>query len=71
MSDIIDLACAREEEHRAIALSEQARRAGLAGKSAKPPARRLALPGVTACVDCQAELEYAGNRDGERKWTSR
>ena len=73
MTDPFDRATEREEELRADALAAQARRAGLAGKTAAdsaarcricdepiPEARRRALPGVQTCVDCQADLERAG-----------
>lgn len=72
MTDIYDRATEREEEDRADALAAQERRAGLAGKTIDdsathcrvcdgpiPEARRLALPGVQTCVDCQEELEQA------------
>lgn len=73
MTDIFDRASEREAELLGDALAEQARRAGLSGKTlddsahhcrvcddAIPTARRRALPGVQTCVDCQAELERAG-----------
>lgn len=72
MPDEFDRAQEREQTLRDDALREQARRAGLAGKtiadSARycidcdapiPEARRLAVPGVQRCVDCQ-ELEERG-----------
>jgi phage/conjugal plasmid C-4 type zinc finger TraR family protein len=69
MSDIIDLAAAREEEHRADALAAHFRRRGETRKKSElscvlcdapiPDARRRALRGVTTCVDCQTELERA------------
>lgn len=72
MTDAIDRACEREAEMLADALDEQARRAGLAGKTAAdsaescedcgepiPSARRLAVPGCLLCVDCQAAHERA------------
>jgi phage/conjugal plasmid C-4 type zinc finger TraR family protein len=72
MTDAIDRACEREAEMLADALGEQARRAGLAGKTAAdsaescedcgepiPRARRLAVPGCLLCVDCQAAHERA------------
>lgn len=75
MTDIYDRASEREEADRAIALQEQARRAGLAGKTAAdsaefcamceepiPALRRHLLPGVQTCVDCQTELEQAMKR---------
>lgn len=73
MTDPFDRATEREEELRSDALAEQARRAGLAGKTVAdsatechicdepiPDARRHALPGVQTCIDCQADLERAG-----------
>lgn len=73
MTDLFDRATEREEQDRADALAEQARRAGLDGKTVDdsalvcrvcegpiPEARRRALPGVQTCVDCQADLERAG-----------
>ena len=70
MTDIFDRAAEREEEMRSDALSKQARRSGLSGKtiadSARacrlcdapiPLARRFALPGVETCIDCQRMLE--------------
>lgn len=72
MTDAIDRACDREAEMLADALAEQARRAGLAGKTAAdsaescedcggpiPSARRLAVPGCLLCVECQAAHERA------------
>ena len=73
MTDLYDRATEREEQNRTDALAEQARRAGLEGKTVAdsalfcqlcddpiPAARRRALPGVQTCVECQAELERAG-----------
>ena len=69
MSDSIDLAQAREEEQRTAALADQALRAAQvrgSGESALycdecgvtiPEARRVALPGVRLCVDCQRDAE--------------
>lgn len=70
MTDIYDRATQAEENARSDALDKQRRRAGLDGKtpddSARvcveceepiPEARRLALPGVQTCVDCQTLLE--------------
>lgn len=70
MTDVFDRATEREEQHRAAALAEQERRAGLAGKTVAdsaeacrvcetpiPEARREAIPGVQLCVDCQSDLE--------------
>lgn len=73
MSDDIGRAQAREEEMRQDALAEQSRRAHAeAGDSALtcamceapiPEARRLAVPGVTTCVDCQTAKEASGRWD--------
>ena len=70
MTDDIDRAQAREAEMLADALREQARRAGLAGKTVAdsatecadcgeeiPQERRQALPGIQFCVACQARRE--------------
>ena len=70
MTDIIDLAADREAENLANALAEQARRAGLAGKTVAdsatecadcgeeiPQERRQALPGIQFCVACQTRRE--------------
>jgi phage/conjugal plasmid C-4 type zinc finger TraR family protein len=75
LTDIYDRATEREEELRQDALDQQARRAGLTGKTvtdsatecaicddAIPQNRRLALPGVQTCVACQNELERATGR---------
>lgn len=72
MTDLYDRATEREEETRADALEEQARRAGLRGKtfndSARncrvcddpiPEARRRAVPGTQTCMPCQTDLERA------------
>lgn len=72
MTDIFDRATELEEQQREDALAEQARRAGLAGKTVAdsathcgacghriPQARRKAIPGVQTCVVCQADLERA------------
>jgi len=69
MSDPTDRATEREEEMRQDALAEQARRAQMpAGDSAEfcavceqriPEGRRLALPGVQTCIECQEDLERA------------
>lgn len=74
MTDMFDRAAEREEQQREDALQAQARRAGLAGKTAEdsarhcricesliPVARRRAVPGVQTCVICQADLERAVN----------
>lgn len=76
MTDIYDRATEREEQQRREAIDQQARRAGLAGKTvadsatecaicdeAIPLQRRQAVPGVQTCVDCQAELERATERN--------
>ncbi|MBU1352112.1 MAG: TraR/DksA C4-type zinc finger protein [Gammaproteobacteria bacterium] len=72
MTDDIDRAQAREAQMLADALRDQARRAGLAGKTTAdsaefcqargcgeeiPDTRRNALPGVQLCVACQARQE--------------
>ena len=70
MTDDIDRAQAREAEMLADALREQARRAGLAGKTVAdsatecadcgeeiPQERRQALPGIQFCVACQTRRE--------------
>jgi phage/conjugal plasmid C-4 type zinc finger TraR family protein len=68
MADEMDRAQAREEEMRADALAEHQRRAH--GDATIPSARqcaicdediparrRLAIPGVQTCVECQRDLE--------------
>ena len=70
MTDDIDRASAREAEMLADALRNQARRAGLAGKTIAdsaehcitcghdiPAQRRAAVPGCQLCVVCQAKQE--------------
>lgn len=72
MTDDIDRAQAREAEILQDALRDQARRAGLAGKTAAdsahrcrtpgcgiqiPEQRRQAFPGCQFCVACQARRE--------------
>lgn len=72
MTDDIDRAQAREAELLQDALRDQARRAGLAGKTASdsaefceargcgapiPEQRRQAVPGCKFCVACQARQE--------------
>ena len=72
MIDDIDRAQAREAEMLGDALRDQARRAGLAGKTPAdsaefcqargcgeeiPVTRRRAVPGVQLCVACQARRE--------------
>lgn len=72
MTDVFDRATEIEEAQREDALQEQARRAGLEGKTVAdsashcvvcngriPVARRRAVPGVQTCVECQADLERA------------
>lgn len=72
MSDECDRAQEREEELRADALADQARRAKLEGKTVAdsaehctlceepiPEGRRQALPGVETCIECQRMLEGA------------
>lgn len=70
MTDDVDRASEREAELLADALRDQARRAGLAGKTVAdsaewcqrcgdeiPLARRVAVPGCLYCVACQARSE--------------
>lgn len=70
MSDDVDRASAREQEMLSDALRNQARRAGLHGKTPAdsaaqcaacdesiPPARQIAVPGCQHCVVCQARRE--------------
>ena len=70
LADDIDRASAREAEMLADALRNQARRAGLAGKTAAdsaahciacgngiPALRRAAVPGCQLCVACQWQQE--------------
>jgi phage/conjugal plasmid C-4 type zinc finger TraR family protein len=72
MTDYVDRASEREQEMLADALAEQARRAGLAGKTVADSAstcedcggrisvaRRKAVPGCLLCVECQAAHERA------------
>lgn len=67
MTDDIDRAAEREQQLRDDALRDQARRAGLAGRTVAdsavecedcsepiPEPRRQAVPGVRLCVACQA-----------------
>ena len=74
MSDDVDRASEREQELLGDALRNQARRAGLAGKTVAdsaphcgdcgapiPAARRRAVPGCQSCVRCQERLEH-GNK---------
>lgn len=66
----MDRAQAREEEMRADAMAEHARRAnGVAMLPSAttciecgdqiPEGRRLALPGVQLCIECQGDIERA------------
>lgn len=70
MTDDIDRASEREGEILTEALYQQARRAGLAGKTVAdsaqhchdcdapiPQARRVAVPGCQLCVACQGARE--------------
>lgn len=67
MSDFADLASAREQELRDDALAAHARQVpGVDAESAEQcvlceapiqEARRLALPGVQTCIDCQEDLD--------------
>lgn len=72
MADDVDRANARMEELLGDALRDQARHAGLAGKTAAdsaeyceargcgepiPQARRIAIPGCRYCVPCQSKHE--------------
>ena len=69
MTDVFDRAQAREEEMRQDALAEHARRADGHGTTvsamfcecgvAIPEGRRRALPGVSTCIECQADLGHA------------
>lgn len=75
MTDDVDRASEREAELLADALRDQARRAGLAGKTVAdsaewcercgdeiPQARRVAVPGCLCCVACQTRQEKRGAR---------
>lgn len=75
MPDIFDRASEREEQMRKDALTWQAHRAGLAGKTWRDSAdecrvcgeriqmaRRRAVPGVQTCIECQRDLERAVGR---------
>ncbi|CAN7435997.1 TraR/DksA C4-type zinc finger protein [Acidovorax sp. LjRoot118] len=70
--DDVDRASEREAEMLADALRDQARRAGLQGKTAAdsarwcadcgervPALRRRTVPGCQMCVSCQARVERA------------
>lgn len=72
MTDFCDKGAALEEAQRDDALRDQARRAGLEGKTVEdsarecqvcggviPQDRREAYPGTQTCVPCQADLEAA------------
>ena len=73
MTDVFDRAQEREEEMRQDALGEQARRAAQPApvsaevcvwcESAIPEGRRLAVPGVQTCVECQTDIERQGRAD--------
>jgi phage/conjugal plasmid C-4 type zinc finger TraR family protein len=75
VTDVFDRAQARELEMRQDALAEHARRAQpAAGDSALdcvrcgdaiPEARRLAVPGVKTCIECQTDIERHGGFDWE------
>lgn len=78
-ADINDMASEREEIARQDAIRDQVRRAGLAGKTVADSAhdcsvcgeliaekRRVAVPGVQTCIDCQEELERAAHTNGGR-----
>lgn len=80
MSDIFDKASDRADELLADALEEQARRAGLRGKTINdsallcrvcdepiPEERRAALPGVQTCIECANDLERALAQVGGRR----
>lgn len=67
MTDVCDRAQERDEEMRQDALAERARNAQpAAGDSALacvmcdepiPEGRRLAVPGVKTCIECQRDIE--------------
>lgn len=72
MPDAIDLAQVREQELRDDAMAEHARRGSewfpedegetllcRVCEDFIPEPRRLALPGVHTCIDCQHDLEIA------------
>lgn len=70
MPDDMDRAQEREQEMRQDALAEQSRRTQMmqAGDSAEfcvlfeteiPQGRRMAVPGVQTCIECQTDLEKA------------
>ncbi|MCO8248493.1 TraR/DksA family transcriptional regulator [Comamonas thiooxydans] len=74
MTDFFDRAQALELQLRQDALRDQARRAGLAGKTVNdsatecdcgaliPEARRWAIPGCQRCVKCQTAHENKKGR---------
>lgn len=74
MTDVLDRAQEREEEIRSDALAEHARQVQPPlKKSARkctacgepiPKARRLKVPGVQTCVECQKDAEH-------RDWLTR
>lgn len=77
MTCIYDRAAAREQEMRDDALAARARRARaelaavsathcVACKVAILEPRRLALPGVQTCIDCQADIERRNPNHGNR-----
>lgn len=77
MTDIFDRAADREQEMRDDALAARARRAHngraavsashcLASEAIIPEPRRLALPGVQTCIDCQLDIERGIAHAGAR-----
>lgn len=81
MTDDIDRARKREAELLGDALRDQARRAGLAGKTAADSAeycqargcdepisnaRRAAYPGCKFCIDCQRRMEHQQQQSARR-----
>lgn len=81
MTDDVDRAREREQELRGDALRDQARRAGLDGKTAAdsaeyclahgceepiPTARRIAYPGCRYCIDCQRRQEHQQQQSARR-----
>lgn len=79
MMDFYDCASAREEEWLGDALRDQQRRAGLVGKTVAdsahdcedcdgpiPEMRRLAVPGVQTCIDCQEIRDHESKQKGKR-----
>lgn len=73
MTDVFDRAQEREAEMRQDALNERARNAPhLTGVSAEaciwcdqaiPEGRRMAIPGVQTCIECQTDIERRGAAD--------